>query len=164
MDWLNTLFDLVVPALIGAATAGIPLWVKLRRANIKLDGERYNLDRRKSSELHELETKKQIDAEAEWKRILEFRDLELQRLRDRDEQQERQLTELRTQNLECAKRDARNEERINNQGAEIKYLKDEILQLKTRLTKPRRKKHDVPKDSQSPGSSPNPQLRDGHGS
>ena len=131
---------------MGALASGIPLYIKLRSALTKIKSGEHSLETKILTDEHDLDKQKQIDSEAEWKRILEFRDLELQRLRDRDEQQERQLTELRTQNLDCVKRDAKNEERILHQGNEIQFLKQEILELKSRLRPRRGRRHDDPKE------------------
>lgn len=137
--WLE-LFKILISVLIGAAAAGIPLWRKIRKinleigeGNIKLHGQQAKMDRKDEEAREELDQAKKINSEAEWKRIIEFRDAELVRLRERDDQQERQLMELWKQHIECQRNEAAQGEKIKGQDSRIKANEDQIAAMQKQL-------------------------------
>jgi chromosome segregation ATPase len=125
---MNELINHAIPGLIGALASGIPLYIKLRKANLVF----------KKSEI-ELNESKKINTEAEWKRILEYRDAELVQLRARDEAQEKQIRDLYEKHTQCETDKARNDEKIKANDEKIKSLEakleDKINQIKELETK-----------------------------
>src|SRR5688572_27597270 len=112
MEWLE-LLKTVLSILAGAAASGVPLWYKVRslsqklqEGGIKLRGQEAKADQKAELAREEVDQQKKINSEAEWKRIIEFRDAELTRLRERDDQQERQLLELWNKHIECQRNEA----------------------------------------------------------
>jgi DNA-binding helix-hairpin-helix protein with protein kinase domain len=124
-------------ALLGALSTGIPLYIKLRNATVEIDKKRAELQLEVDKKRAEQVRTNKIDTEAEWKRILEYRDAELITLRARDEAQDRQIKDLFDKHVECEKDKARNEARLEGldkyYGAQIKDLKAEIEALKAAL-------------------------------
>lgn len=104
--------------IIGAASSGLPLWYKMRQMSLKL-----------RSDEGKISSKERINAEAEWKRIIEFRDSELVRLRERDDQQERQLNDLWDKHIQCQRSEAAQGERIKANEERIKSLEERVLEL-----------------------------------
>lgn len=126
MDWLQTL----VSGLLGAATTGIPLWIKLRNANIGFKKKEAELDIQIDKKKAEQVKINKIDTEAEWKRILEARNEELSTLRARDDVQEGQIKDLYQKHMECEKDKARNEAKLE---AMERYYKERIDRLEVEL-------------------------------
>lgn len=126
----------LIPAIVGAAGSGIPLYITLRKAladlrtsKAKLDVE---LDRQKSDNVNV----QKINTEGEWKRVIDEKNAELIRLRAKDDEQENKLTDLLNKHIECQKGEARNDERLKNyekttteQARQIKALTTKLLQL-----------------------------------
>lgn len=104
--------------ILGAAGSGIPLWYKMRQLSLKL-----------RSDEGQVTNKERINAEAEWKRIIEFRDAEMVRLRERDDQQERQLKDLWEKHIQCQRSEATLGERVKSNEERIKSLEEKILDL-----------------------------------
>ncbi len=115
---------LFLAVLTGAAASGIPLWFKMRSLSLKL-----------RSDENKVTNKEKINSEAEWKRIIEFRDAEMIRLRERDDQQERQLAELRQQNVNCQKNEAAQAEKIRANEERAKSNAEQIDRLDTKVMK-----------------------------
>lgn len=130
----------VVYVMLGAAATGIPLYRKLRKiqievgdGNLRLRGKEAKLTREDELEHEKIEQQKKINAEAEWKRIIEFRDAELVRLRERDDQQERQLKELWDRHIECQRSEAAQGERIKSQDIRIAASETRIQTMEKQL-------------------------------
>lgn len=137
----------VLSALSGALTVGFPLWYKIRKAQQKLadsgidiraKDEKLELEQRTKE--HAFDVQGKIDSEAEWKRILEYRDAELVRLRDRDEQQEKKLQDLYDKHVSCQRNEAAQAERIKmleakQDQADLERANNskEMLELKSML-------------------------------
>lgn len=115
--------------VIGAASAGIPLWIKIKRVQQQLQGGDIKLHEQAAKAAN----KDKINTEAEWKRIIEFRDAELVRLRERDDQQERQITELWNKNIECQRSEAAQGAKIEAQNDKIRSNEERIRHLETRM-------------------------------
>jgi len=137
--WLE-FFKILVSIILGGAATGIPLWYKLRSLNlkiqeggIKIEGQKLKLDRKDEESREELDQQKKINAEAEWKRIIEFRDAELVRLRERDDQQERQLMELWNKHIECQRTESAQAEKIKGQGERIEANEKQIAAMQKQL-------------------------------
>jgi hypothetical protein len=137
--WLEFL-KYLLSILLGAAATGIPLWYKIRQINlkmaeggIKIEGQKLKLDRKDEEAREELDQQKKINAEAEWKRIIEFRDAELVRLRERDDQQERQLMELWNKHIECQRNESAQAEKIKGQDARIEANEKQIAAMQKQL-------------------------------
>lgn len=113
---------LLLAILIGAAGSGIPLYAQLRKLNLKF-----------KTEENKISSKERINSEAEWKRIIEFRDAELVRLRERDDQQERQLNDLWEKHIACQRSEAAQGERIRSNEERIKYSEEKIRGLEEKL-------------------------------
>ncbi len=117
---------ILIGIVIGAASSGIPLWFKIRSLGQKL-----------RTEDNKISSKERINAEAEWKRIIEFRDAELVRLRERDDQQERQLNDLWDKHIQCQRSEAAQGERIKANEERIISLEARVLELlKLAVAKP----------------------------
>lgn len=119
-------------------TAAVPLYIKFKNAIFSLDKKRAELDLALKAQVQEQSKTTKIDAEAEWKRILESRESEIAALRARDELQDKQIRDLYDKHLDCEKERARNEERIKavekHSDDKIKSLQDQIQDLKRLLT------------------------------
>ncbi len=109
---------LFLAIIIGAASSGLPLYYKLRQMGLKF-----------KTEENKISSKERINAEAEWKRIIEFRDAELVRLRERDDQQERQLNDLWDKHIQCQRSEAAQAERIKSLEEKTKSLEERVLEL-----------------------------------
>lgn len=116
---------LIIAIILGAFSTGLPLYLQIRKMNL-----RFKADENK------ITSKERINSEAEWKRIIEFRDAELVRLRERDDQQERQLNDLWDKHIQCQRNEAAqaeriraNEERAKANEDQIKVLNEKILEL-----------------------------------
>lgn len=133
MDWIQAL----ISALGGAATVGVPLWIKLRNANVGIKKREAELDIEITKKKAEQDETNKINTEGEWKRILQYRDAELQTLRSRDEAQDKQISDLYNKHIDCEKERARNEAKIEalekHYGNQIDTLKAEILELRLLL-------------------------------
>lgn len=119
----------LLSALSGALTVGLPLWWKFRKAQQKLEAGAQELkkgDVDVQSKEHQLRVITQIDSEAEWKRIIEYRETELVRLRDKDEQQEKRINDLYDKHLACQKTEAAQAQQIKT--LESNQLKNDAEQ------------------------------------
>lgn len=117
MEWLDVI-KYTISIVIGAASSGIPMWFQMRKLGQKLrEGD------------NKITNKERINAEAEWKRIIEFRDAELVHLRERDDQQERQLNDLWEKHIQCQRSEAAQGERIKANEERIKSLEERVLEL-----------------------------------
>ena len=118
-------YQAAITLILGAIASGIPLYFKIRTMSLSQKEKEQKFLEIK----HQLETKINIDHEAEWKRIIEFRDQELVRLRDRDDQQDKALKDLYEKHIECKRNEAQQAQRINYLDERIKRL-EEILKSK----------------------------------
>ena len=135
-EWLKFLLS----ALGGASTVGFPLWWKIRKAQQKLQAGDQDLrkgDVDVQTKEHQLKVSTQIDSEAEWKRIIEFREADLVRLRDKDEQQEKRINDLYDKHVACQKNEAAQAEQIkmlkanqDRDNAERKENREAIAELR----------------------------------
>lgn len=114
--------NLLIPAVVGALTAGIPLYIKLRSANFDL--------RKQESELQD---KTKINTEGEWKRILEYRDRETIELKAKDEAQEKRIDELYNLHIKCETDKARYEEKQKSLEAKLQEKINHIEKLEEKL-------------------------------
>lgn len=151
MDWIQTL----IAAVMGAAGSGIPLWIKLRNANIGIRKKEAELDLEITKKKAEQDQTDKINTEGEWKRILEYRDAELQTLRARDEAQDKQIKDLYDKHIDCEKERARNEAKIEaiekHYGSQIDSLQRELAELRQLLKGGFG--HAVPQGTPAPGNS-----------
>lgn len=122
--WMNVVWKVIVAGLLGSIATAIPLWFQIRKLN-----------RRFKTEDSKQESKERINHEAEWKRIIEFRDAEMTRLRERDDQQEKKITELYAMNLECQKSEARSTERISNLEKQNALLTEKLARFEEIILK-----------------------------
>lgn len=132
LEFLKTLSTI----LLGAAASGIPLWFKVRSLNQKIksgDQEIESGDIKIQQQRTKAVQQDKINSEAEWKRIIEFRDAELVRLRERDDQQERQITTLWEKHVACERNEAAQGEKIIAQDEKIKASEERIKSLENRL-------------------------------
>ena len=121
-------YQAVVTMIIGAIGSAIPFYFKIRSMSLA-----YKEKEHKFLEVsHQLNTKMNIDHEAEWKRIIEYRDQELVRLRDRDDQQDKALKDLYEKHIECKRNEAQQAQKINYLDERVKRL-EEILKSKGEL-------------------------------
>jgi hypothetical protein len=129
MDWLSTL----ISALMGAVASGVPLYIKFRNAQFELSKQGRILDLEVAHQQSEHDKSNRINTEAEWKRILEYRDAELSTLRARDEAQDRQIKDLYDKFVESEKNKARLEaiEGVNKER--MAALEDKLLKLSIAL-------------------------------
>lgn len=111
-------FKLFISVILGAAASGIPMYIQIRKMNLKFKADE-----------NKISSKERINAEGEWKRIIEFRDAELVRLRERDDQQERQLNDLWDKHIQCQRSEAAQAERIKANEERIKSLEERVLEL-----------------------------------
>lgn len=126
----------VITLLLGAVATGIPLWFRIKRLEQKLkegDQALKSGDIKLRVEETRAVHKDKINTEAEWKRIIEFRDAELVRLRERDDQQERQITVLWDKHVECQRSEAAQAEKIKAQNDKITSNEERIKTMETRL-------------------------------
>jgi len=116
--------QMILSALIGALTAGIPLYAKIRSINLqfKKDGLKVDADAVK------LQEKQSINKEAEWKRILDERAAAEAKLRERDDEQERKISDLLSRFIESERSGAAKDERIKMLGERIDFLTKLLLQ------------------------------------
>lgn len=121
-------YQTTLTMIIGAIGSAIPLYFKIRSMSLSNKEKEHKLVEIK----HQLATKVNIDHEAEWKRIIEYRDQELVRLRDRDDQQDKALKDLYEKHIECKRNEAQQAQRINYLEERIKRL-EEILKSKGEL-------------------------------
>lgn len=126
MDLVQTL----ITALLGAAGGAIPLWIRLRNAQVGIKQKEAELDLAISEEKDKQSQHNKINTEAEWKRILEYRDAELLTLRARDEQQERQIKDLYEKHVKCETDKARTEARLESMEKHQERIELELAQLK----------------------------------
>lgn len=115
--------QLIISSLLGAAATGIPLYRKLTRIQADVARDAQKLDK----EQVKIDEAKTINKEEEWKRIIHQKDTDLQRLRDRDDAQEKQIMDLYGRFIEAQKSEARKDERIN-------ILRDHMDKLTILLT------------------------------
>lgn len=120
---------IIISILLGAASAAIPLYFKMRSMGLKLKEQAQKLDLDNKTKEHKLELTNRINHEAEWKRIIEFRDQEMKSLRERDNQQEERINDLFAKYLESQKLEARCAERTIAQNDQIKFLLEKISKL-----------------------------------
>lgn len=130
------IFQIAVPAIIGAASTGVPLWIQLRKAFAEIRQTTANADLDIKKKAKELSNADKINAEAEWRRVIDEKDKELVRLRAKDDEQEVKIENLLNRHIECKQNEARQDERAkyyerrsDEQGREIKALMSKILQL-----------------------------------
>lgn len=142
-EWVK----LLASAIGGAGTASVLLWYKfksyqqrLKEKDQLLNQQQQTNDLVTQSKEHDLRVKGQIDSEAEWMRIIQYRDNELIRLRDKDEQQEKKISDLYEKHLGCQKSEAAQGERIKmleerdvQAAAERAANKREIAELRSLL-------------------------------
>lgn len=149
-----------ISGIIGAAAAGIPLWIMLRRLNVELKAKNNELDNQQreadlvlDTKEHDLEKQIHIDKEAEWKRIIDERNEEIKRLRERDDAQEAKLHTLFEKSVACEKNEARHEVMIKMGDAKIATLEEVVKELRitVRKLKNKGKPNGIPKDSTSIG-------------
>jgi hypothetical protein len=129
------IWQIAIPAVVGALTSGVPLYIKLRSALSdirKQDAEAQIAIKAKESELQD---KTKINTEGEWKRILEYRDAELVQLRTKDEQQEKKIDELFKLHVDCERDKARHEERFKAQNEKIVALEKKVEDANAPLAK-----------------------------
>lgn len=133
MDWIQTLISLAIGAVGGA----LPLYFKLKNFQTKISKQVADNELEIEKKRAEHQKSNKIDTEAEWKRILEYRDAELTTLRARDEAQDRQIKDLFDKHVDCEKDKARNEARIEalerHYGDQIRRLEAELQELKNLL-------------------------------
>lgn len=110
--------QILISIIMGAFASGIPMYLQIRKMNLKFKADE-----------NKLTSKERINAEGEWKRIIEFRDAELVRLRERDDQQERQLNDLWDKHIQCQRSEAAQAERIKANEERIKSLEERVLEL-----------------------------------
>lgn len=125
MEWIEV-FKALVSAAVGAVASGVPLWYQIRKLNNRLKTEDNKITQREK-----------INAEAEWKRIIEFRDAELVRLRERDDQQEKQIDDLWEKHVQCQRSEAAQAERIKANEERIKSLEDKLSLFMTSALAPK---------------------------
>lgn len=126
--WIATfppLAQWVIAIAIGASAVGIPLYAKVRKLvqDAKLE----------SIEVHSREAdvvaKEELNTAAEFQRIIKYRDDEIKRLTDRDEAQEKKIQELYDRHLECARNEARQDERSKMNAEKIITLERKVMLL-----------------------------------
>lgn len=157
MEFLELLKTLI-GIFIGAAGAGVPLYLQLGKFRQELKEQRLKLETQEADHKQQLEQerkeheqklregdiglkdkesksaqKDKINTEAEWKRIIEFRDAELVRLRERDDQQERQITSLWEKHIQCEKTEAAQSQKIIAQNEKIASNEGRIRNLEQRI-------------------------------
>lgn len=132
LNWVGVLppiLQWIIAIGIGASAVGIPLYAKIRRLvqDIKLGAIEVD------SKAADVNAKEQINAAAEFQRIIKFRDDEIKRLMERDEQQERKIQELYDRHLECARNEARQDERSKMNTEKISTLERKVMLLEMLL-------------------------------
>lgn len=146
MEFLDFL-KYFISILVGAASAGVPLYLQLAKFKQELREQKQKLEEQQKEHDQKLKEgdislkdkeakvvqKDKINTEAEWKRIIEFRDAELVRLRERDDQQERQINTLWEKHIACEKTEAAQAERIKAQNEKIEANQARITTMETRL-------------------------------
>jgi len=137
MTW-ESIIQTIVSIVGGAATSGIPLYIMLRKARIDATKTEDDNALSNRSRENEIEAANKISVEAEWKRLLDFRQTELLRLQARDNEQEAKIVALQAQHMECQVKEARNDERIKMNEERIRTLEAMIFELKG--TPPKRKR------------------------
>jgi rubrerythrin len=131
----------LLTAFGGAAVSGVPLYALLRKirsdaaeARLKLEEKQAVIDAQAAKDQQAIEEKqvqidaaKQINTEAEWKRIIEFRDAEVTRLRDRDNSQEKQILDIYNRLIESQRNEARKEEKLQGLEKQVERLTQILL-------------------------------------
>lgn len=117
--WLSYLGS----AVAGALTAGVPLWYKFKRMQLRIKEGNVDLQTKE----HTFNVQSKIDSEAEWKRIIEYRDAELVRLREKDEQQEKKIQDLYEKHIECRTSEARQGEQLTALNKKVETMDAERL-------------------------------------
>ena len=130
------IFQVALPAIVGAATTGIPLYIQLRKAFAEIRQSTENLELEVKKKAQDIVQTDVINKEAEWKRIINEKNDELVRLRAKDDEQEGKISDLLNRHIECKQNEARQDERAKffekrseEQGREIKALMTKLLQL-----------------------------------
>ena len=113
----------VVPAIIGALSAGLPLYAKIRSINATAKKADLKVD----EQAEKVEQVKVINKEAEWKRILDERAKSEAKLEAKSEQQDKRIEDLLSRFIESEKAKAAKDERI-------KVLEEKIDKLNILLT------------------------------
>lgn len=133
---LDQFLNQIVPAIVGAAGSGIPLYLTLRKTLAELRDSKAKLDVELERQKNDNNNAQKINTEAEWKRVIDEKNAELIRLRAKDDEQELKLGDLMNKHIECQKTEARNDERLKNyekttgeQSKQIKALTTKLLQL-----------------------------------
>lgn len=154
MTW-EAIVQTLVTVVGGAAMSGVPLWIQLRKARVDANKSETDNELSARSKENEIEAANKISVEAEWKRLLDFRQTELLRLQARDNEQEAKIVQLQSQHMECEKKEARNDERIKMNEERIRSLEEKIFELKGAS---RRKKSNAISNRDRPeGSLPAPE-------
>ena len=130
---LETIMNQFIPALVGAAGSGIPLYLSLRKTLAELRDSKARLDVELQRQTNENVNAQKINTEAEWKRVIDEKNAELIRLRAKDDEQESKLTDLMNKHIECQKSEARNEVKLTNFGETTKEQARQIKALTTKL-------------------------------
>ncbi len=108
----ETFLAIIATAVTLLGTAVLPLYIKWKNAVRELKEK----DNKTAFDINvseiELHNRQGISRDAEFANILKFRDAETQRLRDRDEQQEKQLRDLWDKYIAVLDREARCDERL----------------------------------------------------
>ncbi len=130
---LETIMGQFIPAVIGAAGSGIPLYLTLRKALAELRDSKARLDVELQRQTNENANAQKINTEGEWKRVIDEKNVELTRLRAKDDEQENKLADLLNKHIECQKTEARNDERLKNYGETTREQTRQIKALTTKL-------------------------------
>lgn len=137
-----TIIASILTAMLGAMGTGIPLWIVYRKGKVEIEGMKAALQEKQD----EGANRKQINAENEWRRILDFKEQQLQSLIERDNAQQKELDALQEQHVECLKSEARNSERIKMNEERVRMLEAMILELKAQVIAKRMSRKDVISD------------------
>lgn len=132
MNWLGVLPPIIQWAIaiaIGASAVGIPLYAKIRKLGQDIKLGQVEVDSKEADVVR----KEQLNAAEEFQRIIKFRDDEIKRLMERDEQQERKIQELYDKHLDCAKNEARQDERSKMNTEKILALERKVMMLEMLL-------------------------------
>lgn len=114
---------------IGASAVGIPLYAKIQKLSQDIKLGLVEIDSKEA----DVAAKEQMNAATEFQRIIKYRDDEIKRLTERDEQQEHKIQELYDRHLECARNEARQDERSKMSAEKITTLERKVMMLEMLL-------------------------------
>lgn len=119
----------IIAIAVGATSVGVPLYAKIRRMSQDIRSGEIEIDGKEV----DLKAQERVNADEEFKRILKYRDDEINRLHTTVDEQAKEIRGLFAAHLECAKNEARQDERSKMNTEKIQGLERKVMMLEMLL-------------------------------